>query len=513
VSTTASAAPVLAARELTKRFFGNPVLKGVSIDVVPGRIHALLGENGAGKSTLINLLSGTLRPDGGTILVAGREYAGLTPREAQRLGIAVVQQELSLAPHLSVAENVALGAVPSRGGLIAYGRLARDAAATCARIGLDVPLDLPVEALPLGQRQMVEIAKALFRRPRVLILDEPTSSLTAHEVGTLFGLLKALKAQGLAVLYISHRMNEVLEICDYVTVLKDGTRTADQPLEGSDPLALVRLMVGRQVGDLFPPWQPTPRSGAPALEVVNLRCRGVHGADLTVHHGEVLGIGGLLGQGQEEALLALYGAIPSQADRITIAGRAAMPASVIEANRRGIAYVPADRKREGLLLPLGIGFNLALPALRRLARHGFRRLAAEAETIARLMADLAVRGAGAEAPVQRLSGGNQQKIAIAKWLPLSPTVFLLNDPTRGVDIETKREIYVRLRRMAAEGAAVVLLSSDTLELVHVCDRVAVFSRGRVAALLERETLSEEAIVAASVGLAEERHAARGRAAQ
>jgi ribose transport system ATP-binding protein len=487
---------------VTKRFFGNAVLKDVSIDILAGRIHALLGENGAGKSTLINLLSGTLRPDGGTVEIDGQAATSLTPREARRRGIAVVQQELSLAPHLSVAENVALGALPTRRGAIDYGTLAREVREICTRLGLDVPLDKPVETLPLGKRQMVEIAKALFRRPRVLILDEPTSSLTAHEVATLFALLKGLKQQGLAILYISHRLNEILELCDYVTVLKDGTRTADQPLEGSDPLALVRLMVGRQVGDLFPAWQPAAE-GAPALAVRNLRCAGVYGVDLTVRHGELFGIGGLLGQGQEETLLALYGAIPAQADELAIDGKAVPLGTVIDANRRGIAYVPADRKREGLLLPQSIGFNLTLPALRRLSRNGVRRLRDEAETVARLMADFVVRGATREAPVQRLSGGNQQKIAIARWLPLSPTIFLLNDPTRGVDIETKREIYVRLRAMAAEGAAVMLLSSDTLELVHVCDRVAVFSRGRVAALIEREALSEEAIVAASVGLAEE----------
>ena len=506
----ASGAAILAASGVTKRFFGNAVLKSVSIDILAGRIHALLGENGAGKSTLINLLSGVLRPDEGTIHVAGREFALLTPREARRLGIAVVQQELSLAPHLSVAENVALGATPRRGVFIDYGRLADEVAGVCRRIGLDVPLDRPVETLPLGQRQMVEIAKALFRRPKVLILDEPTSSLTAHEVRTLFDLLRGLRAQGLAILYISHRLNEVLELCEWVTVLKDGTRTADQSLAGSDPHALVRLMVGRQVGDLFPAWQPTVRDEV-ALEVRNLRCRGVRGIDLTVRRGEILGIGGLLGQGQEEALLALYGAIARQADRFTVAGGAAGPTSVIEANRRAIAYVPADRKRDGLLLPLSIGFNLTLPSLRRLARHGLRQLRREAETIRRLMTDFAVRGGTPDAPVQRLSGGNQQKIAIAKWLPLSPVLFLLNDPTRGVDIETKREIYLRLRQMAAAGTAVILLSSDTLELVHVCDRVAVFGQGRIAALLGRDELSEEAIVAASVGL-EGRAALAGAAA-
>ncbi|MFO1059778.1 MAG: sugar ABC transporter ATP-binding protein [Dongiaceae bacterium] len=491
--------PILAGDELTKRFFGNAVLKAVSIEIRAGRIHALLGENGAGKSTLINLLSGTLRPDGGRIRLDGRDYPALTPRDARRLGIAVVQQELSLAPHLSVAENVVLGSAPVRRGFLDYGRMAREAEAVCRRLGLEAPLDLPVADLPLGQRQLVEIAKALYRRPRVLILDEPTSSLTAHDAGRLFAVLRELRGQGLAILYISHRLNEILALCEYVTVLKDGTRTADQPLEGSDPHALVRLMVGRQVGDLFPAWQPTLRPEA-ALEVEGLHCRGVRGVDLTVRRGEILGLGGLLGQGQEEALLALYGAIPARAARFAVAGRAGAPGSVVDANRAGMAYVPADRKREGLLLPLSIGFNLTLPSLPGLARRGVRRLARERETIERLSRAFAVRGGDARAAVQRLSGGNQQKIAIAKWLPLSPSLFLLNDPTRGVDIETKREIYLKLRAMAAEGTAILLLSSDTLELVHVCDRVAVFGGGRIAALLEREALSEEAIVGASVGL-------------
>src|SRR5262249_35993731 len=287
------------------------------------------------------------------------------------------------------------------------------------------------------------------------------------EVRTLFDLLRGLRAQGLAILYISHRLNEVLELCEWVTVLKDGTRTADQSLAGSDPHALVRLMVGRQVGDLFPAWQPTARDEV-APEVRSRRCRGVHGVDLTVRRGEILGVGGLLGQGQEEALLALYGAIACQADRFTVAGGAAGPTSVIEANRRAIAYVPADRKRDGLLLPLSIGFHLTPPSPRPLARQGLRQLRREAETIRRLVADFTVRGGTPDAPVQRLSGGNQQKIAIAKWLPLSPVLFLLNDPTRGVDIETKREIYLRLRQMAASGTAGVPLRAHTPGAGPVC---------------------------------------------
>ncbi|MFO1039411.1 MAG: sugar ABC transporter ATP-binding protein [Geminicoccaceae bacterium] len=497
-----SDAAVLAASGVTKRFFGNAVLKDVSIEIRPGRVHALLGENGAGKSTLINLLSGALTPDGGSVLIDGQPQPGLTPATARRRGIAVVQQELSLGPHLSIAENIGLGAMPTSGGRIDYGRLAAEASAILQRLGLDEPLDRPVAELPLGRRQLVEIGKALFRRPRVLILDEPTSSLNGHEVRTLFGLLASLRREGVALLYISHRLNEVLELCDWVTVLKDGVRTADQPLTDSDPQALVRLMVGREPGDLFPPRRPRPRAPA-VLDVAALHAPGVEDVSLSLAPGEILGFGGLLGQGQEETLLALYGATAATAKRFTVRGEERTVRSPIDANRRGVAYVPADRKRESLLLPQPIGFNLTLPALRRLARRGLRRPRKEARTAASLIADIGVRGGGADALVQQLSGGNQQKIAVAKWLPLRPGVLLLNDPTRGVDVETKRELYLRLRIMATEGAAIILLSSDTLELVHLCDRVLVFREGGVAADLSGPELTEESIVAASLGVGAE----------
>ncbi|HWL69131.1 MAG TPA: sugar ABC transporter ATP-binding protein [Geminicoccus sp.] len=495
-----STAPVLAAEGLVKRFFGNPVLKDVSIEIVPGRVHALLGENGAGKSTLVNLLSGVLSPDEGRLRVDGQPCARLTPALARRHGIAVVQQELSLAPHLSVVENVALGAVPTRRGLIDYGRLAVEVGRVLDRLGLDVALDQPVEELPLGKRQLVEIAKALYRQPRVLILDEPTSSLTAHEVQALFKVLAELKREGVALVYISHRMNEVMHLCDWVTVLKDGTRTADRTMEGVDPPALVRLMVGREPGDLFPPFRSTVRDEL-ALETRALTAPGVQGVDLAVRQGEVLGIGGLLGQGQEELLLALYGALEAQAERLTTGGIDRPSRNPADAIGRGLAYVPADRKREAVLLPLSIRFNLTLPGMRRLARRGLRRFAREAEVARELTAKLNVRGGGPERAVQLLSGGNQQKVALARWLPLSPKVLLLNDPTRGVDVDTKREIYLRLKAMAADGMAVILLSSDALELVHLCDRVLVFRDGRIAADLPHGQASEEAIVGASLGVA------------
>jgi ribose transport system ATP-binding protein len=487
---------VIRASNISKSFFGNPVLRDVGIDLVPGRIHALLGENGAGKSTLINVLSGALSPDAGTLTIDGTTYATLSPPVARRLGIAVVQQELSLMPHLSIAENITLGAPPRRFGLIDYGAMAKAAAAAARAVELDDPLDLPVDRLPLGRRQMVEIAKALYRKPRVLILDEPTSSLSAHDVAILVRLVQRLRDEGVAILYISHRLNEVLELCDYVTVLKDGAVTADRALAGLDPAGLVRLMVGRDPKDLFPPFVSMVRDET-VLEIRNFRTATVSGIDLTLRSGEILGLGGLVGHGQEDFLLGLYGATEAAADFWRVGGSEAPFGTVPHANRCGLAYVPADRKKEALLLPHTIDLNLLLPSFARFG--GPRRKRREQATTDGLAAHFAIKG-DRRRPVQALSGGNQQKVALAKWLPLTPSILLLNDPTRGVDVETKREIYLALRVMAAEGKAVILLSSDTPELVHLCDRVAVFLKDRIATILPHNEASEEAIVAAALGM-------------
>lgn len=497
-------APVLAAREVSKSFFGNPVLRDVSIELLPGRVHALLGENGAGKSTLINILSGALPPDRGTVEIEGVAVSGFSPAQARRAGLAVVQQELSLTASLSIAENIGLGAYPRRFGLIDYPALARGAAEVCALVGIEEPLSMPVGQLSLGRRQMVEIAKALYRRPRVLILDEPTSSLSAHETRTLAGLVKRLRGEGLAILYVSHRLAEVLALCEHATVLKDGTRTADRPLESLDGSGLVRLMVGRDPGDLFPAWTPVPNPRRLA-EVANFSAGQMRDVDLDIRAGEVLGIGGLVGQGQEDLLLGLYGAIPARAAHAEVNG-GALPGSVTAANRLGLAYVPADRKREGLHLVHPIATNLMLPSFARARALSARSRTRERETVQKLAAQLAIRGDLAR-PAQSLSGGNQQKVALAKWMPHDPAILLLNDPTRGVDVETKREIYAMLRGFAAAGKAVVLLSSDTSELVNLCDRVAVVSDGRIVALLDRPEIDEEAIVSAAMGAGHPRIAA------
>ena len=493
---------ILGARNVSKAFFGNPVLRDVSIELVGGRIHALLGENGAGKSTLINLLSGTLRPDSGEILVDGRPIASLTPDEAHQLGVAVVQQELSLAPHLSIAENIGLGAYPRRGGIVDYGRLAAAVAEIAKELGLVEPLDMAVGRLPLGRRQIVEIAKALYIRPRVLILDEPTSSLAAPDVAILMRLVRRLRDRGVAILYISHRLNEILDFCDYVTVLKDGSVTADRPLAGLDPTGLVRLMVGRDPRNLFPLYA-SQSAGALVLETKTFRAGEAADVDFELYRGEILGIGGLVGHGQEDFMMGLYGAIRAEAERFCVFADGAVLrsvpfAKVADANAVGVAYVPADRRKEGLILPHSIDFNLLLPLF---AGHSAerRRRAQETSITERLAQRLNIRG-DRRRPAQALSGGNQQKVALSKWLTLEPSVLLLNDPTRGVDVETKREIYLALRAMAEEGKAVVLLSTDTPELVHLCDRVMVFNKGRVAAVLPHAEASEEAIVAAAMGV-------------
>jgi ribose transport system ATP-binding protein len=491
------AAPLLAARGVSKSFFGNLVLKNVSISLLPGRVHALLGENGAGKSTLINILSGALPADSGVVEIDGRASRRMSPSEALHAGIAVVQQELSLTANLSVAENVGLGAYPRRFGLVDYRTLAARVRATCELVGLDEPLSTPVGALPLGRRQMVEIAKALYRKPRVLILDEPTSSLSATEAKTLAKLLERLRSEGIAILYISHRLNEVMALCQHVTVLKDGTVTADRPLAGTDAAGLVRLMVGRDPGDLFPPFQPSV-SRHTAVSVTKFAAGAMHDVDLDIRTGEVLGIGGLVGQGQEDLLLGLYGAIVAKAAAATVNGDSGLPRSVPKANALGLAYVPADRKREGLHLIHSIATNLMLPAFARSPALKLRSRVAEGSLISGLAARFAIKGDVAR-QAQALSGGNQQKVALAKWMPHDPLVLLLNDPTRGVDVETKREIYIMLRQLVGVGKAVVLLSSDTPELVHLCDRVAVVREGRIAALLERNELSEEAIVGTALG--------------
>ncbi|MEU6259399.1 sugar ABC transporter ATP-binding protein [Streptomyces sp. NPDC047043] len=494
---------VLSVEQVTKSFAGNQVLREVSLTVEPGEVLALVGENGAGKSTVLSLVTGLLAPDSGRVVYDGTPVPrAWSPHRARAAGIGSVHQELSLNPHQSVAENVFLGAWPSRHGLVRAGELAARARPLLERVGLDVDPHLRAGRLPLGSLQLVELAKALAGKPRLLILDEVTSALDEDQVAAVFRVVRELRESGGSVIFVSHRMAELFAISDRLTVLKDGAVTATRQREQTDHDDVVRLMIGRELSDLFPPKAPAKAaSHEPLLQARELTVTGgCTAVDLDLVPGRILGLGGLQGQGQREVLRALFG-LARHTGRITVDARPARIASPREAIRHRIAYVPEDRKTEGVHTARSVRDNLALPSLRELAPA--RRLTtvsrgAESRLVAELTERLRIKAASPAQEARRLSGGNQQKVALAKWLPTAPRVLLLAEPTRGIDIGTKREIYHLLRRLADDGMAVLVTSGDTMELVGLCDEVAVPYEGRVVDRLAGTDLTEERLVRASV---------------
>ncbi|MFI5677510.1 sugar ABC transporter ATP-binding protein [Streptomyces cellulosae] len=494
-------APLLSVEELSKSFAGNQVLREVSFTVEPGEVLALVGENGAGKSTVLSLVTGLLAPDSGRIVHDGAPVTrAWSPHRARAAGIGSVHQELSLNPHQSVAENIFLGAWPSRHGLVRARDLASRALPLLERVGLDVDPRTRAGRLPLGRQQLVELAKALAAEPRLLILDEATSALDEEQVGVVFEVVRELRDSGGAVIFVSHRMAELFAVSDRLTVLKDGAVMATRERERTDHDDIVRLMVGRELSDLFPQKATVP-TGEPLLRARGLTVAGACSAvDLDLVPGRILGLGGLQGQGQREVLRALFG-LARHTGQVTLDGRPVRLPSPRDAIRHGIAYVPEDRKTEGVHTARSVRDNLALPSLRTLAPG--RRLttvdrAAETRLVGELIERLQVRAASPAQEARRLSGGNQQKVALAKWLPTGPRVLLLAEPTRGIDIGTKREIYHLLRRLADDGLAVLVTSGDTMELVGLCDEVAVLYEGTIVDRLAGPALTEERLVRASV---------------
>jgi len=494
-------APLLSVEQVSKSFAGNRVLTEVSFEVRPGEVLALVGENGAGKSTVLSLVTGLLAPDSGRVVFDGAPVArAWSPHHARAAGIGSVHQELSLNPHQSVAENVFLGAWPSRNGLVRARDLAARARPLLERVGLDIDPRTRAGRLPLGRRQLVELAKALAAEPRLLILDEATSALDEDQVAAVFRVVRELRDQGGSVIFVSHRMAELFAVSDRLTVLKDGAVMATREREDTGHDDIVRLMVGRELSDLFPA-KAVGQSHEPALTVRELTVPGAcSGIDLDLVPGRILGLGGLQGQGQREVLRALFG-LARHSGRLTLDGRTVRLATPREAIRHRIAYVPEDRKTEGVHTARSVRHNLALPSLRTLAPAG--RLTtvsrtAEARLVADLMERLRIKATSPAQEARRLSGGNQQKVALAKWLPTEPRVLLLAEPTRGIDIGTKREIYHLLRRLADDGLAVLVTSGDTMELVGLCDEVAVLYEGQVVDRLKGPSLTEERLVRASV---------------
>ena len=490
---------------VSKRYGGVRALQGAELVIEAGRIHAVLGENGAGKSTLIKIMAGVVAPDEGSMLLDGKPVSFASPAAAQEAGIACIFQELSLIPDLSVADNIAISNPPRRFGLIDRRAQRRMAEAALARAGAkDIhPLAL-VKDLSLSRRQMVEIAKALARKPRILILDEATSALTAADVMKIYAVLKRLRAEGLALLYISHRMHEIAELADECTVFCHGQSVASYAAGTKTDNEVVELMIGREYNAVFPARTARAASDAtPLLELRHLRWTDrLDDISLQLHAGEVIGLGGLDGQGQRELLLALFGVLRGSTGQVLVDGRPVAIAGPGVAKRKaiGMALIPEDRKTEGLMLPMSVRDNLSFAALGRLSRWGIVDATAERDAVERIVRLLAIRSDGTDVPAGSLSGGNQQKLVIGKWLMMAPRILLLNDPTRGIDVGTKQEIYELLRELADAGAAILFYSTDYDELVGCCDRVLVMYDGAIKRELVGAEITEHALISSALNI-------------
>jgi ribose transport system ATP-binding protein len=503
-----AATPLFRMEGISKRYGGVRALENASLDVHGGKVHAILGENGAGKSTLIKIMAGVVAPDEGTMTLDGKAVSFANPAAANDAGIVCIFQELSLIPDLSVADNIAISRPPRRFGMIdrrAQRRIAEEALARAG--GEDIHPMAPVKDLPLSRRQIVEIAKALARKPRILILDEATSALTAADVAKVFAVIKRLRSEGLALLYISHRMHEIAELADECTVFRNGRKVDTYAAGTRTDNEVIEMMIGREYSHVFPPKPAMVASDkAPVLEVKNLswyeRLRDI---SFAARAGEVVGLGGLDGQGQRELLLALFGVLRGVTGQTIIDGKAMSIASPRAAkdDKVGMALIPEDRKTEGLMLPMSVRDNLSFAALDRFTKGGVIDRAAERKAIDEMVSLLAIRTAGTAIPVGALSGGNQQKVVIAKWLMNTPRIILLNDPTRGIDVGTKQEIYQLLRKLADSGAAIIFYSTDYDELIGCCDKVLVLYDGAIKRVLTGAEITERALIGSALNIGSE----------
>jgi ABC-type sugar transport system ATPase subunit len=486
--------PLLQATALHKRYGGVHALRGVRIAVYPGEVHALVGENGSGKSTLLKILSGQIREDSGSVSLAGRPAAFRNPTDALRGGIATVTQETTLVPELSVAENIFLGhRMARRGPVIDWRATRRRALDALRRLGLEVDPSVPVRRLRPDQQQMVEIARALSIDARVVVLDEPTSSLTDDEVAALFAIVRNLRAEGVAVIFVSHRLQEVFELADRITVLRDGRTVGEAPAGDLDRSTLIHLMVGRALEEIEPP-AAQELGGRPALRLRGLTLPPtVSAVDLDVEPGEIVGLAGLVGAGRSELMETVFGLHRASAGSVEVEGGPASFRSPQEAIRGRVAFVPADRKVQGLVHEMTVRENLVMASTSRFAR--LRRPVARRElrVVRESFEQMRIRAASSRASVSTLSGGNQQKVVLAKWLATSPRVLMLDEPTRGVDVGAKAEIYQLLFDAAERGLGILVSSSENQELLTLCDRIVVMFRGLVAAELSRDEATEARI--------------------
>jgi ribose transport system ATP-binding protein len=499
------AAPIFELRDIQKSFPGVHALNGVGFDLRPGEVHALLGENGAGKSTLVKVICGIYQPDSGSIRLDGEPVAITGPTHAQSLGISAVHQELHLETYLTVAENIFLGRQPiGRFGLIDYRRMNREAGDLLRRLGVALDPEATVESLSIAQRQIIAIARAISTTARIIIFDEPTSSLTERETNMLFEMITRLRAEGLGIVYISHRMEEIFRLCDRVTVLRDGRYVATKRVAETNMRDLIGMMIGRDISDLF---RKEPAViGDTVLEVSRLTKQGLlHDISFSVRRGEIVGVAGLVGAGRTELARAIFGDLPFDGGGIRIAGK---PLPLHHSSRRaimaGIGLVPEDRKEQGLVTGLSVRHNISMAMLRALSWFSVLNISGEKRLAETYVRKLAIKTPTIDQKATYLSGGNQQRVVIAKWLATQPKLLIVDEPTRGVDVGAKAEIHELLCKLAKDGMAIIMISSDLPEVLAMSDRVLVMHQGRIAVDLPAAEATQETIMGYATGTARAR---------
>ena len=491
---------ILKLSNISKSFAGVRALKGVSFDLMAGEVHALVGENGAGKSTLIKVITGAHSPDEGTLEVGGKLIEGNDPVLAKSLGIAAIYQQPALFPDLTVAENIALGLEPPGAWRLVRWKERRDRARRLLeRIGAAIDPETEVRRLAMPEQQIVEIARALGADAKILIMDEPSASLTDREVDRLFRVVRDLKTHGVGIIYISHRLEELPRVADRVTALRDGSLVGTRAMGEVDRSSLIRMMVGRELSSVFPKVE-VPK-GDVVLDVKGLNCRasGVHDVSFQVREGEMLGLAGLIGSGRTELARVLFGLTQADSGSILLDGEPVTVDSPGKAVEMGIAYVPEDRRRHGVILEMSVAANATLATLRAISNLGLLDFRKERAVASELVERLGVKTSSIDSPVGNLSGGNQQKVALARWLNTDPTVLILDEPTQGVDVGAKAEIHRLMGTLAAKGLAIVMISSELPEILGMSDRIAVMHGGTIVGTLDRDGATQEAILELALG--------------
>lgn len=485
--------PIIEFRNVTKTFPGVLALNNVSMEFRPGEIHAIVGENGAGKSTLIKTLTGVNVPESGSILFEGKVLHKISPRSSRDLGICVIYQELMLVNELSVAENVFLADLPRNGILLNKKQMLNKMRNILAELDLNLDPNIQVKDLTVGYQQMVELSRAVAEDAKVLVLDEPTAALSNKEAETLFRFLKKAKEKNMTIIYISHRLDEIFQLSDRITVLRDGEKIATVQTADTNRDELISLMVGRKLEEVYPD-RPSPENNEVILETVGLTGNGDRDISLSLRKGEILGLGGLVGAGRTEFAQLLYGAAKTEEGKILLQGKEIRPRHPRQAMRQGIMLIPEDRKQQGLVLDMSVRENISLAVLRSLSSASVLSRKKENELSAKYIDAMRIKTPSAEQTVKNLSGGNQQKVVLSKGLATTPEIIIIDEPTRGIDVGAKHEVYDIMAQLVAEGKSIIMISSDMEELLGMSDRIAVFCEGRLSGIINKKDFSAELVL-------------------